>query len=138
MVYSLKDMLLLFKDISESLNTLYGVDFSVNNSDNDDEDNEDEIFYRNSVLFKNNQMNTDITGECMTYWKDGLCIKDKKINTYHTGEAMFSTESKECEIYNEEFRNGNLFRDDCTNLSLPTTSSIDQNIDMGIDETEEM
>ena len=99
-------------------------------------------------------MNTDITGdsvfksivndqpgdsneECMTYWKDGLCIKDKKINTYHTGEAMFSTESEEYEIYNEEFRNSNIFRDDFTNLSLPTTSSIDQNINMGIDETED-
>ena len=36
----------LIQGYSESLNTLYAADFSVNNSDNDDEDNEDTIFYK--------------------------------------------------------------------------------------------
>ena len=58
-------MSLLFKDISESLNTLYGVDFPIeddNNVVNDDGDYS-QRFYRNSVLFKNNQVKTDITGD---------------------------------------------------------------------------
>ena len=52
------------------------------------------------------------------------------MNTYHTGEAVFSAE--EYKNYNEEFRNENLFHNDFTNLSLPTTSSIDQDIAVSI------